>query len=595
MYSTQAFYNSDGVQRDYAVPFSVIKTEYIKVYQQAPDSTGTFTGAMEPVGFIVINAGMIRLGSPVPKGLRVIVRRETYADMPLVDFQDAAILVEEDLDLASLQALHVAQEAKDQNGSNLDAAMEYFQTLQIALEQVVAEGLELQEQFEAFKESIQALANQTAALLQEAEAIKNAAQEAGEAATTAANSAKDAEYWAKQWAEQPPGIPVKDDEYSARHYADKAKAVNGDMADHVNAEDPHPQYVRKDQSGEGLFFEDAWGDVSLLGETTNLVPAGNSETQDLGTALKPWGAGHINKLVAPGPETGLEKEIPVADIATNAAVADAVASEADNREQAVRAEADARNTALQAEAEARGEAIQKLRDAMESLQGIVTYLDSYNFGAATPAQEVLTAYALVQTGWSTVKNATSVVNEYDRHEWIYNTETVRWINYGQSTVTLATNEHAGIVKGSAEDGKVSIGEDGTMSPVGFAPLKSPKFTGSPSSTTPPTDDNSDRVSTTAHVRAAIEAFSGGGEDYPAMPTNDEGVGQWIGLKGVVVTGGYYTLPSGGTWAYLMAGGTNSNNYWYLRYTTSGVAAGGTQVEISAGTNMPTSGFIWRIA
>lgn len=48
----------------------------------------------------------------------------------------------------------------------------------------------------------------------------------------------------------------------------------------------------------------------------------------------------------------------------------------------------------------------------------------------------------------------------------------------------------------------------TVNGVAVAPLNSPGLTGSPTSTTPPTADNSTRIATTAQVQAAITAAGG---------------------------------------------------------------------------------------
>lgn len=270
LYLSQVITISDGVQRDFAVPFPVIKEEYIKVYKQAPDGNGEFTAALEPVGFIVLDKGRVRLGAPVPQGNRVIVRRETYADQPLVDFQDVAFLAEGDLDLATLQALHVAQEAKDQNGSNLEAVMNFFRTLQESLAKIVSEGQTVQGQLEAFIATVERLVAETEGLLETAERTVAIAETAKEIAVESSREARDAEYWSRLWASQSPEVEVKDGLYSSRHYADKAQASNGDMADHIGAEDPHPQYLRRDQSGDGFFEIDPQGDIQMRLESTIL-------------------------------------------------------------------------------------------------------------------------------------------------------------------------------------------------------------------------------------------------------------------------------------------------------------------------------------
>lgn len=262
MYTTIKIYISDGRLTEFAVPMSYIKREYIKVYRQDPNTNGFFTDDLIPITYTWLNDGMLKLSQPVPSGNRVTIRRETYADAPLVDFQDAAILVEEELDLAALQALHVAQEAKDQNGSNLDDVIAFFEKLQGALEDVVAEGLVIQERLEGFIQEVKDLAAQV-------EAILDRAQEALDTAYESTLAAREAEYWARLWASQSPGVVVKDGLYSARHYADAAQANNGDLAGHVAAYDPHPQYLRKDEAGDGMFELDANGDLQIRLEITN--------------------------------------------------------------------------------------------------------------------------------------------------------------------------------------------------------------------------------------------------------------------------------------------------------------------------------------
>lgn len=108
-----AIHNSDGAQLEYAVPFPYIKKQYVFAHVQAKDDTGRYPDTGQPVGYSWLNNGLIRLDAPAPRGTRVIIRRQTYDELPLVDWQDATIMIEEDLDLAALQPLHVAQENRD--------------------------------------------------------------------------------------------------------------------------------------------------------------------------------------------------------------------------------------------------------------------------------------------------------------------------------------------------------------------------------------------------------------------------------------------------------------------------------------------------
>jgi len=245
LYLTVQTYVSDGQQIDFTVPMSYIKREYIKTYQQAPNAAGFYIDDPVPIPSTWINSNLVRLDSAPPSGYRVIIRRETYADEPLVDFQDAAILIEADLDLASLQALHVAQEARDDNGRNLEAAIEYFRSIQSRMEEILVEGEALRGRIEEYFQTVLTLAKETESFREAAEASAGASEDARDDAVKAYLDAKEAEYWARLWASQSPGVEVKDGLYSARHYADKARANSGDLGDHIDAVDPHPQYAQK--------------------------------------------------------------------------------------------------------------------------------------------------------------------------------------------------------------------------------------------------------------------------------------------------------------------------------------------------------------
>jgi hypothetical protein len=91
-----------------------------------------------------------------------------------------------------------------------------------------------------------------------------------------------------------------------------------------------------------------------------------------------------------------------------------------------------------------------IKQEIEAVQGVVTYLDGHDFGdpADDPDwQQTLTDYALGQVPeWETVPNSCDVVNLWDGHEWIYNIETERWIDWGLATVAPATPETAGVVR-----------------------------------------------------------------------------------------------------------------------------------------------------
>jgi hypothetical protein len=108
-----------------------------------------------------------------------------------------------------------------------------------------------------------------------------------------------------------------------------------------------------------------------------------------------------------------------------------------------------------------------IKNEIQSIQGVVTYLDGHDFGdpAEDPDwQQTLTDYALAQVpDWESVPNSCDVVNLWDGHEHIYNIETQQWIDWGPATVSHATNETSGTVRGNANTpGKISVGTNGEM-------------------------------------------------------------------------------------------------------------------------------------
>ena len=116
-----AVYTSNGKQRDYSVPFTYIKREYVRVIGTQFDEKGRRIGSGVPLDFTWINNGLVRLNKPYPAGGRVSIERWTYAESSLVDYQGATTVTEEDLDLGDRQGLHVGQEARDRlEGVNVE-------------------------------------------------------------------------------------------------------------------------------------------------------------------------------------------------------------------------------------------------------------------------------------------------------------------------------------------------------------------------------------------------------------------------------------------------------------------------------------------
>lgn len=111
-----------------------------------------------------------------------------------------------------------------------------------------------------------------------------------------------------------------------------------------------------------------------------------------------------------------------------------------------------------------------------AISGLGGYINSYDFGTATPTQQALTDYALTQIPnitASDVFNGTRVKNLFDNHIWILtNTPNTvppvfAWADNGYDTVGIASNTVAGLVKGSATNGGLTVASDGTASVTGF--------------------------------------------------------------------------------------------------------------------------------
>jgi hypothetical protein len=123
---------------------------------------------------------------------------------------------------------------------------------------------------------------------------------------------------------------------------------------------------------------------------------------------------------------------------------------------------------------------------IDGLEGIGGYLPAKNFGdllsynmPGSARDNQLTQYALEQIpsldgDQSKIWNGTRVKNLYDNSLWVLNNtpntvpEVFEWVYDGIDTVEKATENTLGLVKGSAETGKVSVDTTGKMTANGLA-------------------------------------------------------------------------------------------------------------------------------
>lgn len=102
LYATISF-TGDGTTTDFTVSFPYISTSYVKVYLDDVLSTA----------YTWFNSTTIRMTAAPASGVVVKIRRITPRNVRLVDFVDAGILTEADLDAAMNQLYYVLQESLD--------------------------------------------------------------------------------------------------------------------------------------------------------------------------------------------------------------------------------------------------------------------------------------------------------------------------------------------------------------------------------------------------------------------------------------------------------------------------------------------------
>lgn len=93
-------YVGNGANREFDIPFPFLSKTHVEV---------RVNGSIIPV-LEWVNQARVRLATPPGTGANVEVRRNTPVALPLVDFQNGAVLTEEDLNTAVLQLLYKQQE-----------------------------------------------------------------------------------------------------------------------------------------------------------------------------------------------------------------------------------------------------------------------------------------------------------------------------------------------------------------------------------------------------------------------------------------------------------------------------------------------------
>ncbi len=113
MASTIIIYDGDGTTTDFTVPFDYLKKSFVTVRLGTGNTlTGGDYGDTSK-DYYFLDKNKVRLKVPPATGEEVTIRRYTSATDRVVSFKDASVLKANDLDVSSVQTIHIAEEARD--------------------------------------------------------------------------------------------------------------------------------------------------------------------------------------------------------------------------------------------------------------------------------------------------------------------------------------------------------------------------------------------------------------------------------------------------------------------------------------------------
>lgn len=112
MASTIAFYTGDGTTTDFTVPFDYLAKKFVRVSRGTTILTGGDYGDISK-DYYFLDKNKVRLKVPPATGEEVTIRRYTSATDRVVSFKDASVLKANDLNVSSVQTIHIAEEARD--------------------------------------------------------------------------------------------------------------------------------------------------------------------------------------------------------------------------------------------------------------------------------------------------------------------------------------------------------------------------------------------------------------------------------------------------------------------------------------------------
>lgn len=112
MASTIANYQGNGSTTDFRVPFDYLAKKFVKVTVDSLEKLGGDYGDTTKDYFFV-DKTTIRFNTAPASGTEIIIRRYTSATDRIVSFKDASVLKAKDLDVSTIQTIHIAEEGRD--------------------------------------------------------------------------------------------------------------------------------------------------------------------------------------------------------------------------------------------------------------------------------------------------------------------------------------------------------------------------------------------------------------------------------------------------------------------------------------------------
>lgn len=112
MASTIANYKGNGSTTDFSVPFDYLAKKFVKVIVDSREKLGGDYGDTTKDYFFV-DKTTIRFNTAPASGTEIIIRRYTSATDRIVSFKDASVLKAKDLDVSTIQTIHIAEEGRD--------------------------------------------------------------------------------------------------------------------------------------------------------------------------------------------------------------------------------------------------------------------------------------------------------------------------------------------------------------------------------------------------------------------------------------------------------------------------------------------------